>query len=177
MALLFLLLVSVARAPADPPTPPPEPEGQTFSFPWPPDWVARGKYQKMVLRGITGFNPGQWDVHACGTLPDCLMPAGPLFNGLLSYSFNDASLPNGDFETNLAMLRANFSFTAELSWNNFLQWDDEWNDRQSALDLFDAFGSTEKTLYANMGGHTGVPEHADEGASRFFARHLGSPVG
>jgi hypothetical protein len=27
-----------------------------------------------------------------------------------------------------------------------LQWDDEGNDRQTALDLFDAFGSTEKTL-------------------------------
>jgi len=26
-----------------------------------------------------------------------------------------------------------------------------------ALDLFDAFGSTEKTLHANLGGHTGVP--------------------
>ena len=38
-----------------------------------------------------------------------------------------------------------------------LQWDDRGNDRQTALDLFDAFGSTEKTLQANMGGHTGIP--------------------
>ncbi|MFI5837852.1 alpha/beta hydrolase [Micromonospora sp. NPDC051300] len=53
-----------------------------------------------------------------------------------------------------------------------LQWDDEGNDRQSALDLFDAFGSAEKTLHANMGGHTGVPEFAGEGVARFFARHL-----
>ena len=53
-----------------------------------------------------------------------------------------------------------------------LQWDDEGNDRQMALDLFDAFGSTEKTLLANMGGHTGVPESAGEDAGRFFARHL-----
>ena len=53
-----------------------------------------------------------------------------------------------------------------------LQWDDEGNDRQAALDLFDAFGSTEKTLHANLGGHTGVPRfEADEGG-RFFARHL-----
>lgn len=41
-----------------------------------------------------------------------------------------------------------------------LQWDDEGNDRQAALDLFDAFGSEEKTLNANMGGHTGVPPFA-----------------
>src|SRR5581483_467673 len=39
-----------------------------------------------------------------------------------------------------------------------LQWDDEGNDRQAALDLFDAFGSKEKTLHANMGGHTGIPQ-------------------
>lgn len=54
-----------------------------------------------------------------------------------------------------------------------LQWDDEGNDRQAALDLFDALGSTEKTLLANLGGHTGVPAHAGDDATRFFARHLG----
>ncbi|MEO6898608.1 MAG: alpha/beta hydrolase [Mycobacteriaceae bacterium] len=54
-----------------------------------------------------------------------------------------------------------------------LQWDDESNDRQSALDLFDAFGSTEKTLHANMGGHTGVPEFEVAEGDRFFHRHLG----
>jgi dienelactone hydrolase len=53
-----------------------------------------------------------------------------------------------------------------------LQWDDEGNDRQLALDLFDAFGSTEKTLHANMGGHTGVPQFEGDDANRFFARHL-----
>jgi hypothetical protein len=53
-----------------------------------------------------------------------------------------------------------------------LQWDDEGNDRQLALDLFDAFGSQEKTLHANMGGHTGVPQFAGEDAARFFTRHV-----
>ncbi len=53
-----------------------------------------------------------------------------------------------------------------------LQWDDEGNDRQAALELFDAFGSREKTLHANMGGHTGVPAFAAEDAARFFVRHL-----
>lgn len=54
-----------------------------------------------------------------------------------------------------------------------LQWDDEGNHRQAALDLFDAFGSQEKTLLANMGGHAGVPSFAGEEVARFFARHLG----
>ena len=53
-----------------------------------------------------------------------------------------------------------------------LQWDDEGNDRQAALDLYDAFGSAEKTLQANPGGHTGVPPYAGEDAARFFVRHL-----
>jgi hypothetical protein len=53
-----------------------------------------------------------------------------------------------------------------------LQWDDEGNDRQAALDLFAAVGSKEKSLHANMGGHTGVPQFAGEDAAQFFARHL-----
>jgi hypothetical protein len=53
-----------------------------------------------------------------------------------------------------------------------LQWDDEGNDRQMALDLFDAFASKQKTLHANMGGHTGIPAFEGESANRFFARHL-----
>ncbi|WP_371788556.1 alpha/beta hydrolase [Streptomyces griseoaurantiacus] len=53
-----------------------------------------------------------------------------------------------------------------------LQWDDEGNDRQASLDLFDAFGSKEKSLHAHMGGHTGVPPHAGDAAARFFTRHL-----
>ncbi|MEV3952565.1 alpha/beta hydrolase, partial [Streptomyces halstedii] len=53
-----------------------------------------------------------------------------------------------------------------------LQWDDEGNDRQASLDLFDAFGSEEKSLHAHLGGHTGVPESAGEAAVQFFTRHL-----
>ena len=53
-----------------------------------------------------------------------------------------------------------------------LQWDDEGNDRQLALDLFDAFGTKEKTLHANLGGHTGVPSFEIDAGARFFARHL-----
>ena len=53
-----------------------------------------------------------------------------------------------------------------------LQWDDEGNDRQAALDLFDNFGSREKTLHANMGGHAGTPWFEADEVARFFARHL-----
>ncbi|MGW4274102.1 alpha/beta hydrolase [Streptomyces seoulensis] len=53
-----------------------------------------------------------------------------------------------------------------------LQWDDEGNDRQASLDLFDAFGSPEKSLHAHLGGHTGVPRFAGDAAAHFFTRHL-----
>ncbi|WP_405855470.1 alpha/beta hydrolase [Streptomyces sp. NBC_01515] len=53
-----------------------------------------------------------------------------------------------------------------------LQWDDEGNPRQRALDLFDAFGSKAKTLHANLGGHTGTPWFEREDGDRFFGRHL-----
>ena len=53
-----------------------------------------------------------------------------------------------------------------------MQWDDEGMERQPTLDLFDAFGSREKTLHANLGGHAGTPWFEVDGSARFFARHL-----
>ena len=53
-----------------------------------------------------------------------------------------------------------------------LQWDDEGMERQPVLDLFDAFGTKEKTLHANLGGHTGTPWFEVDDGARFFARHL-----
>ena len=56
-----------------------------------------------------------------------------------------------------------------------LQWDDEFIPRDSALALFDAFGSAEKTLHANSGGHMALPRFEVESAVRFFARHVCRP--
>jgi len=53
-----------------------------------------------------------------------------------------------------------------------LQWDDEGMERQPVLDLFDAFGTKEKTLHANLGGHAGVPWFEVDDAARFFTRHF-----
>lgn len=58
-----------------------------------------------------------------------------------------------------------------------LQWDDETNDRDDALALYDALGSSEKTLTANLRGHTGVPAHAGEAATAFLVRHLTAAQG
>jgi len=53
-----------------------------------------------------------------------------------------------------------------------LQWDDEGMERQPILDLFDAFGTREKTLHANLGGHADTPWFEVDDAARFFTRHL-----
>jgi fermentation-respiration switch protein FrsA (DUF1100 family) len=53
-----------------------------------------------------------------------------------------------------------------------LQWDDEIVPRDSALALFDAIGSADKTLHANPGGHGEVPPFEVDSSERFFSRHL-----
>lgn len=53
-----------------------------------------------------------------------------------------------------------------------VQWDDERVPREQSLALFDAFGSAEKTLHANPGGHLDLPLAEDDSALRFFVRHL-----
>ena len=69
----------------------------------------------------------------------------------------------------LAPLAARITAPVEFA----LQWDDEFVPRESALALFDAFGSTEKTLHANRGGHLALPRFEIDSTVRFFARHLG----
>jgi hypothetical protein len=53
-----------------------------------------------------------------------------------------------------------------------MQWDDEGMERQPILDLFDAFGTKQKTLHANLGGHAGTPWFEVDDGARFFTRHL-----
>ena len=81
--------VPPTSVPTSVPTAAPEQAGQTFEFPAMPAWVANGKYQPMVLQGINGFNPGQWDVHSCGSLATCLTPSSLQFNGLVYHDPND----------------------------------------------------------------------------------------
>lgn len=57
-----------------------------------------------------------------------------------------------------------------------LPWDDHEIDRQTGLDLFDAFGSTEKSLLATTGGHHELPSYVADEAARFFVRQLGQPA-
>jgi dienelactone hydrolase len=53
-----------------------------------------------------------------------------------------------------------------------VQWHDELVPREESLALFDALGSTEKTLHANVGGHGEVPASEVDSGLRFLDRHL-----
>jgi hypothetical protein len=60
------------------------------------------------------------------------------------------------------------------------QWDDELMSREAGLALFDAIGSTDKSMHINPGGHVGVPRFERAAAESFYLRTLGpvtAPVG
>jgi pimeloyl-ACP methyl ester carboxylesterase len=54
------------------------------------------------------------------------------------------------------------------------QWDDAVASREHGIGLFDAFGSAEKTMHINPGGHMGIPNFEGASWERFFVRHLGT---
>jgi alpha-beta hydrolase superfamily lysophospholipase len=80
-----------------------------------------------------------------------------------------AAIFGGGFVVHEAMVEAARRITVPVQF--LLPWDDEHVDRQSALALFDAFASKEKTLHANPGDHRTMRwVGLDDG---FLARHLG----
>jgi dienelactone hydrolase len=54
-----------------------------------------------------------------------------------------------------------------------VQWDDELFARPGVLALFEALGSPDKRLVANMGGHGDLPDEAFRMSTRFLAERLG----
>lgn len=54
------------------------------------------------------------------------------------------------------------------------QWDDELIPREAGLRLFDAIGSSEKTMHIHPGGHLGTPPYQRRVYMEFLQRHLGA---
>jgi len=80
-----------------------------------------------------------------------------------------AAIFGGGFVVDEALIEAAKRITVPVQF--LLPWDDEHVDRQSALALFDAFASKEKTLHANPGDHRNIRWSGLD--SGFLARHLG----
>ena len=57
-------------------------------------------------------------------------------------------------------------------WSSWCSGTMRWCRARPSLALFDTFGSAEKTLHANPGGHGDVPRFEVDSALRFFTRHL-----
>ena len=80
-----------------------------------------------------------------------------------------AAIFGGGFFVHEALIEAARRITVPIQF--LLPWDDEHVDRQSALALFDAFASKEKTLHANPGDHRTIRWFGVD--NEFLARHLG----
>lgn len=80
-----------------------------------------------------------------------------------------AAIFGGGFVVHEPLIEAARRVTVPVQF--LLPWDDEHVDRQSALALFDAFASREKTLHANPGDHRGVRWFGVDDS--FLVRHLG----
>jgi dienelactone hydrolase len=79
-----------------------------------------------------------------------------------------AAIFGGGFFVYEQLLAAARQITVPVQY--LLPWDDQYVDRQSCIELFDAFASEEKTLHANPGDHRRVRwVGVDEG---FLPRHL-----
>ena len=83
-----------------------------------------------------------------------------------------AAIFGGGFAVDDALVRAARMITVPVQF--LLPWDDEHVDRQSALALFDAFASEEKTLHANPGDHRTIRWLGLD--TEFLPRHLGAAM-
>ncbi|HLK25715.1 MAG TPA: hypothetical protein VKT30_13760 [Caulobacteraceae bacterium] len=54
------------------------------------------------------------------------------------------------------------------------QWEDAVAPRETGIALFNAFGSKEKTMHINPGGHMDIPEFERVDWEAFWVRHLGT---
>jgi dienelactone hydrolase len=82
-----------------------------------------------------------------------------------------AAIFGGGFVVHESLIEAARRITVPVQF--LLPWDDEHVDRESALALFDAFASKEKTLHANPGDHRTVRWFGVDDS--FLVRHLGRP--
>ncbi len=53
------------------------------------------------------------------------------------------------------------------------QWEDAVAEREHGIALFNAFGSKEKTMHINPGGHMDIPAFEGQAWESFYLRHIG----
>ena len=78
-------------------------------------------------------------------------------------------LPDETFRSQVAAITVPLLF--------LFQYNDELMTPQAGLALWEAFGSTEKTMHINPGPHVGVPVFERDSSLAFFTRHLTGAAG
>lgn len=128
-----------------------------------PEWRAiLDTVQSLDVVGTNGA-VGYWGIAMGGALGVPLIASEPRISAAV---LGLAGLPSNNQE--LADSAARITIPIEF----FLQSDDPLLPRDSGIALFDAFGSQEKTLHINSGGHGRIPDWESESWERFFIRHL-----
>jgi alpha-beta hydrolase superfamily lysophospholipase len=130
-----------------------------------PEWQATlDALQKVDVIGADG-PVGYWGVSMGTAIGVPFVSAEPRITCAV---LGLAGLAHG----NEAMASAAAKITIPVEF--VLQSDDEIVSRDAGFALFDALGSTEKTLHLNPGGHVGIPTFERDSWERFYSRHLGT---
>ena len=79
--------------------------------------------KRVVSLGLTFEFGDFFDGDRIDYMAELAWRPGPLFGASAEYEQNDVDLEGGDFTTQIARLRYRFSFTPDLSWSSFVQWD------------------------------------------------------
>ena len=94
-------------------------KGETVTTPLTSDWVAKGKYQPMVLDIVGRGISGQWDPRYCAILFSCMIGAAPMFNGLVTYNPVDTAEVIGDLAESWEISPDVATYTFKLQNANF----------------------------------------------------------
>ena len=128
-----------------------------------PEWkAALDAVQELDFVGLEG-PVGYWGVSMGTAFGVPFVAAEPRIKCAI---FGLAGLRPGAMEFEAAAR----SITIPLQF--VFQWDDAVAPRENGIALFDAFGSTEKTMHINPGGHLGIPESERDAWESFYLRHL-----
>ena len=127
----------------------------------------RALVDDLVSTGFIDDRLGYWGMSMGTALGLRFVASDPRVKAaVLGLAGLGAGMGGAEFETAARSLRIPILF--------LFQWDDELIAHDAGLALFDAIGSTDKTLHVNPGGHVQVPVFENDSAESFFVRHLGA---
>jgi cephalosporin-C deacetylase-like acetyl esterase len=129
-----------------------------------PEWkVALDAVQSLDFVGAGG-PVGYWGVSMGTAIGVPFVAAEPRITAAV---FGLAGLREGQVEFEAAARRI------AIPLQFVFQWEDAVAPREAGIALFNAFGSKEKTMHINPGGHMDIPNFESGDWESFYIRHLG----